>query len=443
MRTIPWLFFGAVVALAGCGGGAGTAGTSGPAGPSSGAGRATPADDAGGVSQAPGTKPPPGLSDDAGSGGTPSGGDAADASSPPPPVDAAGDAPSVPAAGYFHASGASIVDSAGQTVRMTGLSWFGLETSNYAPHGLWTRSMAAFLDQIKSLGFNTIRVPYCSQLFDSGSTPNGIDFNQNPDLQGLTGIQILDKLVDGAGARGLRIILDRHRPDSGAQSALWYTDQYSEARWISDWTMLAARYAGNPTVIGCDLHNEPHDPATWGDGSMTTDWRLAAERAGNAILAVNPNLLIIVEGIQTVNGSSYWWGGNLMAAGASPVQLSAQSQLVYSIHDYPASVSSQTWFTAPTYPENLPGVWDSYWGYLVTQNVAPVWVGEFGTLDQTESDQQWFSGLASYMTAKNLSWAFWCLNPDSGDTGGLLADDWTTVNADKQAVLAAMLAPAL
>ena len=52
-----------------------------------------------------------------------------------------------------------------------------------------------------------------------------------------------------------------------------------------------------------DLHNEPHDPACWGCGDTTIDWRLAAERAGNAVLGVNPNLLIFVEGIQTFNGT--------------------------------------------------------------------------------------------------------------------------------------------
>ena len=44
--------------------------------------------------------------------------------------------------------------------------------------------------------------------------------------------------------------------------------------------MLARRYLGNDTVIGFDLHNEPHGSATWGDNNTATDWRLAAERAG-------------------------------------------------------------------------------------------------------------------------------------------------------------------
>jgi endoglucanase len=362
-------------------------------------------------------------------------------STPPPSTPPPSDLGPIGAPGWLHTRGAQILDDGGHAVRLTGLSWFGLETSNYAPHGLWSRSMASMLDQIQSLGYNMLRVPFSSQLFDAGSTPTGIDFAQNPDLVGKSGLEILDALIAGARQRHLRVILDRHRPDANAQSALWYTAQYPESRWIDDWKMLATRYQNDPTVIGVDLHNEPHDPATWGDGNAATDWRLAAEKAGNAVLAVNPHLLIIVEGIQTVGGNTYWWGGNLQNAGAYPVRLSVPNQLVYSAHDYPASVFNQTWFSAPDYPANLSGVWDAYWGYLVEQGIAPVWVGEFGTRDQSASDKEWFIGLAGYLTTHQLSFAFWCWNPDSGDTGGILADDWQTVNADKQTVLQPLLAP--
>src|SRR5689334_12825998 len=197
--------------------------------------------------------------------------------------------------GYWHTSGKLILDQNNAQVRIAGINWFGMETANYAPHGLWTRDYKDMLNQIKALGYNTIRLPYSNQLFDAGSTPNGITFSCsvwyqgtsgpcNTDLQGLTGIQIMDKVIAYGGSIGLRFILDRHRPDSGAQSALWYTAQYSEARWISDWQMLAQRYNGNTAVVGADLHNEPHGTATWGDGVSSTDWRLAAQNAGNAIL---------------------------------------------------------------------------------------------------------------------------------------------------------------
>ena len=349
--------------------------------------------------------------------------------------------PSGMAQNYLHTSGCHLVDAQDRVVRLTGLSWFGMETANYCPHGLWSRSMDSMLDQIVRLGYNMIRVPYCNQLFDAGSVPNGLDFDQNPALKGLTGLQILDKLIADSRQRGLKIVLDRHRPDSGSQSALWYTNQYSEARWISDWTMLAQRYKGNDTVIGFDLHNEPRDPADWGSGNLASDWRLAAERAGNAILAVNPHLLIIVEGVDQVGNDSYWWGGNLAAAWQYPVRLNVSTQLVYSPHDYCASVYNQPWFRDLTYPANLPAIWDAHWGYLLKRNIAPIWIGEFGTKDATVSDQEWFKALADYIQSTGCSFAFWCWNPNSGDTGGILQDDWKTIRQDKQSILQPLLAP--
>ena len=346
----------------------------------------------------------------------------------------------VQAQNYLHTNGAQIVNSSGAPVRLTGLNWFGLEGSTYCPHGLGVRSMPSILDQVQKLGYNCVRVPYCNQLFDVGSTPSGIDYGLNPDLRGLAGPQIMDKLVAGCKARGLKVILDRHCLDANNRTALWYNSRYAEQRWISDWTTLAARYTGDDTVIGCDIHNEPYDPAEWGTGDTSKDWRLAAERCGDAILAVNPHLLIIVEGTQTVNGDGYWRGGNLKAAGQFPVRLSVPNQLVYSTHDYPSTVYPQPWFGAGNYPTNLPGIWDRYWGYLVKGNIAPVYVGEWGTFDWTPSDQQWFQSLANYIGANGLSFTFWCLNPDSDDTGGILQEDWLTVNQDKQGVIQPLLA---
>jgi len=344
-------------------------------------------------------------------------------------------------AGFWHTDGHRIVDAANQPVRIAGINWFGLETGNFAPHGLWARGYKSMLDQIKAQGYNTIRLPYSNQLFDAGSTPNGIDFAQNADLAGLTGLQVMDRIVAYAGQVGLRILLDRHRPDANGQSELWYTAQYDEARWIRDWTMLASRYAGDPTVIGADLHNEPHGAACWGCGDLARDWRLAAERAGNAILAVNPDWLIVVEGVESYNGTNYWWGGNLAGAGAAPVRLAVANRLVYSVHDYPASVHAQSWFAAPDYPANLPALWDATWGYLHKGSVAPVLVGEFGTKLLTTSDQQWLTALASYLGTgvDGVHWTYWSWNPNSGDTGGILKDDWQTIDTAKQAYLVPLM----
>src|SRR5262249_47252808 len=80
--------------------------------------------------------------------------------------------PSTGSAGYLRTAGNQIVDSAGNPVRIAGVNWFGMETSTFAPHGLWARGYREMMDQMKQLGFNTIRLPFSNQLFDPGSTPN-------------------------------------------------------------------------------------------------------------------------------------------------------------------------------------------------------------------------------------------------------------------------------
>jgi endoglucanase len=338
--------------------------------------------------------------------------------------------------GSLRTRGADIVDANGTVVRLTGVNWFGMETGTFVVHGLWARSLNDMLDQIVHSGFNTLRLPYSNELLEPKSVPTGIDFALNPDLQGLTGLQILDQVIVRAGERGLKVILDRHRPTAEAQSELWYTERVSEERWIADWVMLASRYRGNTTVIGADLHNEPRGPATWGDDNPRTDWRAAAERVGNAILEANPEWLIIVEGIERQGDDWYWWGGNLSMAGSMPVRLSAPDKLVYSAHDYGPGVFNQKWFAAPDFPRNLSDVWYSHWAYLKLNGIAPVLVGEFGGRSMgDDAEGIWQRELVTYLQANGFDYTYWCWNPNSGDTGGILDDNWTTLDDAKMGVL--------
>jgi endoglucanase len=369
--------------------------------------------------------------------------------------------------GYLHTSGSKIVDSTGATVRLTGINWFGMETDNHTFHGLWAQvTWRSMIDHMAQLGYNTIRVPYTGDSLRAGAQATSINTNTNPDLVGMSPLQILDQVVDYAGSKGMRILLDRHRPSAAGQTALWYTSSVSEASEIADWQMLAQRYANNPTVIGADLFNEPHAEGTepnstgacWGCGVQARDWRLAAQRIGNAVLQANSNWLVIVEGVSCPSGgvpntfdgipddplTCDWWGGNLAAAADFPVQLSVANRLVYSAHDYGISVfDRQSWFNDPNFPNNLPDVWNHFWGYLVQQNIAPVLIGEFGSTLQNPLDGQWMTKLMQYMGSgvNGMSFTYWSWNPDSGDTGGIVQDDWVTVNQNKQSILQPYLIP--
>src|ERR1700752_199116 len=67
--------------------------------------------------------------------------------------------------GYLRAFHSELVDaSSGCLVSLTGVNWFGFETSTFAPHGLWARNWHDMLKQIVQTGFNTIRLPYTNQL---------------------------------------------------------------------------------------------------------------------------------------------------------------------------------------------------------------------------------------------------------------------------------------
>ena len=99
------------------------------------------------------------------------------------------------------------------------------------------------------------------------------------------------------------------------------------------WVQLTERYRDNPWVAGLDLRNEirPNEHgewAAWGSGKQN-DWSIAATRLGNILLEVNPDPLIIVEGILSA--------GNLMGALIHPIELTRPEKLVYSGHIYPFS----------------------------------------------------------------------------------------------------------
>jgi aryl-phospho-beta-D-glucosidase BglC (GH1 family) len=283
----------------------------------------------------------------------------------------------------LHVEGSSLKDETGSVVRLTGVNWFGMETSNMCPHGLWARDWKGMLLQVKEMGFNCIRLPWCDAMLRTGATANSINFygvdpfrknaptDMNKELAGKSPLEILDVILGGCAELGIAVVLDNHsrEPDNYMNEQVWYTAKTSEQQWISDWVFLASRYASNTAVVGCDLDNEPHGTASsggsqWGGTDPLFDWKSAAQRCGNAILAANQNLLIVVEGVQQVDASSYWWGGNLRGARNNPMVLSDNSKLVYSAHEYGPEVFNQTWFSDPAFPENLPEIWDSSFAFI-------------------------------------------------------------------------------
>ena len=156
---------------------------------------------------------------------------------------------------WYKTKGSRVVNATtGKNVTLRATSWFGMETDTCAPHGLWSISLDQGMAQIAGMGFNTVRLPFANECLTRTSA-NSVSRDLNPKLATASPLKIMDAVIATARKYNMRVILDRHRPGTDAQSELWYTKKYSEKRWISDWQMLAKRYKKEPTVIGVDLHN--------------------------------------------------------------------------------------------------------------------------------------------------------------------------------------------
>jgi beta-galactosidase len=375
------------------------------------------------------------------------------------------------APGYWHTEGNRIVDAAGRPIRIAAVNWFGMENKFFVPAGLDDRTLDSIVGRAAGLGFNAIRLPFSNQVVEENPVITG-HIAANPTLKGLHALDIMDRIVASAQRHGLRVILDDGRSSAGTQpqgNGLWYTSKYPESAWIADWQALVTRYDENPTVVGVDLRNEPHtgppgpwtvkayltQGSTWGPyqgvDNPATDWRLAAERGGNAVLAINPHLLIFVEGLQLYPDStqpdgidSYWWGGILTPAKKYPVKLDVDHQLVYSPHEYGPFKYPMSFFGPKMSYQSMVSVWQKHWGFLdnaASKVGAPIFIGEFGTCgngpscvtdSKPGSQGLWFTFLMRYLKQHpEISWSFWALNGTShlgDDTKNyILAKDWRTI----------------
>ena len=154
------------------------------------------------------------------------------------PAGAAGHGAAQPAAagvgaGYWHTSGNQIFDANGNPVRIAGINWYGFETPDEIAHGLWAQDYHAIINDIKSLGYNTIRIPFSNQMVENPIVPQNLSFYNtgpiNTDLRGLNSLQDLQKIVAYAGQVGLKVILDDSTIAPSASVTVGFTGSYSSS----------------------------------------------------------------------------------------------------------------------------------------------------------------------------------------------------------------------
>jgi len=404
----------------------------------------------------------------------------------------------------------------GTQFRVKGGSWFGLEgryeissdANNprgapmelYMGNVFWassSRTYASDAQEIAGMGFNVIRMPMVPQTLDDNDAQG-----KDPVLKNTSSVRIqgaftaLKAIVSAISAANMHVLLDIHscsnyigwragrfdakppwadanrndydfkREDcscaaSGNPSTVTRIQAYDQTKWTANLKTLAGM-TGN--IFGIDIFNEPWD-YTW------TEWRAIIDAAYTAINSVNPNILVIAQGVgnKSTFGSTNNpnWGENLYEAGTNPPTM-PKTKLVYSPHCYGPSVCTQGFFADLNAQPSCAGLqedafgdakcqivinsatlepsWDAHFGYLHDQGYA-VAIGEFGGnmdwpakaetrmqnrysyLTNKQSDLQWQTAFVNYLVKKGIGDSFyWSINPESSDTYGIYQTPYDPVS---------------
>lgn len=365
-------------------------------------------------------------------------------------------------ADWLYTDGSKIFDKDGKQVWLTGVNWFGYNTGTNIFDGVWACELDSTIAEIANRGFNLLRVPISSELlldWEKGVYPEPC-YNDyvNPNLAGMNSLEIFDHVISECKKNGIKIMMDIHCATNAAAHyyPVWFTSDLSEKQYLESLRWLANRYADDDTIIAIDLKNEPHGKANdtvraiWNDSEDQYNWKYVATKAANVVLKENPNLLIVVEGIEiypmdlknnsdfhSTNFKEYygtWWGGNLRGVKDFPIDLGRyQNKLVYSPHDYGPSVFMQDWFQGSYTMDSLyKDCWHDNWFYIQEENIAPLLIGEWGGF-MTEPNLTWMTYLRDFIIKNKINHTFWCFNANSGDTGGLVLHDFTTWDEEKYA----------
>ena len=370
---------------------------------------------------------------------------------------------------WLHVEGNRIVDSTGKEVWLTGVNWFGYNTGTNIFDGIWNADLNTSIQSIADHGFNLIRIPMSAELilqWKSGTYPTA-NYNHatNYYLESMNSLEIFDYVIGQCRANGLKIMIDIHcaKTDAmGHMANMWYNGDITTEKYQEALVWMAERYAMDDTIIAYDLKNEPHgkpyetDKAIWNDSTDKNNWKYVAEQTALKVLEKNPNVLIMVEGIEiypmdiqangdfsSTNDKDYyfnWWGGNLRGVADYPIDLGQyQDQLVYSPHDYGPTVYEQPWFKGNyNYDTLYADCWHDNWLYIHEDGTAPLLIGEWGGF-MREPNLTWMTHMRTLIKNYNLHHTFWCFNANSGDTGGLVLDDFKTWDEEKYAFVKEVL----
>jgi len=241
----------------------------------------------------------------------------------------------------------------------------------------------ADIHYIKSLGLNSVRIPFNYRLF----------IREYPyrELSGV-GYELLDKAVQWCKEENLYAILDMHCAPGGQTGdniddsfgyPFLFESPESQQMTIDIWKKLAEIYKDEKIIIGYDLLNEPI--AHYFDAeTINPKLEPLYKRITDAIRTVDKNHLIFLGGAQ--------WDTNFKCFGKP-----FDDKLVYTFHKY--------WMD-PVQKEV-----QEYIDFSEKYNV-PIWMGESG-----ENTNEWINTFRTMLENNNIGWCFWTYKKMKNERG--------------------------
>jgi aryl-phospho-beta-D-glucosidase BglC (GH1 family) len=230
----------------------------------------------------------------------------------------------------------------------------------------------ADINQIKSWGFNAVRLPLHYEYFVNLGAP---------DVWNDQGFTLLDNIISWCTEAGVYVILDLHAAPGGQSNnsgisdydstkpSLWESAD-NRSKTVRLWDKLSERYKNRPWVAGYDLINEPN----WNlpNGTLL---RQLYEELTTAIRQNNDQHILFIEGNSYSNdytGLTFPW----------------DAQMVYVFHKYNSSAD----FTS-----DLQFALDMRTG----QN-RPIWCGEHG-----ENSNDNFTKMVELLRGQGIGMSWW------------------------------------
>jgi endoglucanase len=233
---------------------------------------------------------------------------------------------------------------------------------------------ASDIRYMKSIGMNSIRVPFNYRLFTSEKYMGETNPNH--------GFELLDKLISWCKKEQLYILLDMHcapggqtgdNIDDGEGYPFLFESEKDQQLTADIWKRVAARYKNESIIIGYDLLNEPI--ATYFNADhFNPKLEGLYKRITAAIRQVDKNHLIFLGGAQ--------WDSNF-----APFGQPFDNKLVYTFHKY---------WTSPKQEVIQP-----YIDFSNKYNV-PIYCGETG-----ENTNQWIDSFRVTLESAGIGWHYW------------------------------------